>query len=223
MLPEPFAFPAVPHARRHGPRGYRDYRDYKPWLRDEFAFRCAYCLQRESFYPDGSASFSVEHLVPVALRPDLTLVYENLFYACVRCNSFKRDEPLPLDPTRDAMADHLKVEKSGRVSFLSPTGRGFVRLLGLNRPTAMAGRRARHLLIEAARANPDDPSIRELLSHTFGYPADLPDLSVLRPPRRQLPPRGHRREPPRPAAERGAGRRVLGGRGCGTMAGQPPV
>ena len=41
-----FTYPRSRHIRRHGPHGYRDYRSYKPWLRDEFAFRCVYCLWR---------------------------------------------------------------------------------------------------------------------------------------------------------------------------------
>ena len=30
----------TPHVRCHAPKGYQDYRSYKPWLRDEFPFRC---------------------------------------------------------------------------------------------------------------------------------------------------------------------------------------
>ena len=44
-----FRYPAVPHARRHGPRGYADAESYRPWLRDEFTFRCVYCLFREQW------------------------------------------------------------------------------------------------------------------------------------------------------------------------------
>ena len=44
----PFDYPA-PHLRRHGPMGYADYASYRPWLRDEFSFRCVYCLLREQW------------------------------------------------------------------------------------------------------------------------------------------------------------------------------
>ncbi len=44
----PFRYPDGPHQRRHGPRGYASYESYRPWLRDEFAFRCVYCLTREA-------------------------------------------------------------------------------------------------------------------------------------------------------------------------------
>jgi len=42
--PDPFTYPAQPHVRKHAPAGYKDYTEYKPWLRDEFEFRCVYCL-----------------------------------------------------------------------------------------------------------------------------------------------------------------------------------
>ena len=32
----PFAYPALPHQRRHAPRGYASYESYRHWLRDEF-------------------------------------------------------------------------------------------------------------------------------------------------------------------------------------------
>jgi hypothetical protein len=44
----PFAYADAPHVRKHGPSGYVRYQSYKDWLRDEFAFRCVYCLERES-------------------------------------------------------------------------------------------------------------------------------------------------------------------------------
>src|SRR5258708_6259440 len=46
-MTEPFQYPAAPHVRRHGPQGYADAASFRPWLRDEFTFRCVYCLQRE--------------------------------------------------------------------------------------------------------------------------------------------------------------------------------
>jgi len=62
--PLPFAYPTVPHQRRRGPSGYKNYQDFKPWLRDEFTFRCVYCLEREMWYPSRAAAFSVEHIEP---------------------------------------------------------------------------------------------------------------------------------------------------------------
>ena len=48
LMTSPFVYPASPHVRRHGPMGYADHASFRPWLRDEFAFRCVYCLRRET-------------------------------------------------------------------------------------------------------------------------------------------------------------------------------
>src|SRR5438105_4098493 len=91
--PIPFNFPDRPHARKHGPTGYTDYTSYKPWLRDEFCFRCIYCLDRERWYPNGHAGFGVEHALPKSDPANATRIcdYEILLYACNDCNSEKRD------------------------------------------------------------------------------------------------------------------------------------
>jgi hypothetical protein len=44
-----FNYPDPRSGRRHGPVGYASYRSYRPWLRDEFTFRCVYCLKREQW------------------------------------------------------------------------------------------------------------------------------------------------------------------------------
>ena len=49
-----FVYPVERHVRRHGPLGYSDYQSFKPWLRDEFRFRCCYCLWRETWCADGA-------------------------------------------------------------------------------------------------------------------------------------------------------------------------
>src|SRR6059058_3521824 len=73
-----FAYALYPHERRHGPQGYEDYQSYKPWLRDEFSFRCVYCLCRESWFPDGDDSFSVDHFTPRTAVPERATDHDNL-------------------------------------------------------------------------------------------------------------------------------------------------
>lgn len=85
VIPEPFAYPSSPHVRRHGPRGWKDYQRYRPWLRDEFAFRCVYCLERE-IWRDMREAFHIDHLIPQQLQPDLKYDYNNLLYLCPACN-----------------------------------------------------------------------------------------------------------------------------------------
>ena len=74
----PFRYPTSPHKRQHGPQGYTNYESYKPWLRDEFSFRCVYCLVRERHYPNREAAFGVDHLIPQRVAPELALHYDNL-------------------------------------------------------------------------------------------------------------------------------------------------
>ena len=87
-LPEPFAYPIEPHERKHSPIGYAEYTQFKPWLRDEFSFRCVYCLQRETWSRAGMAAFSVDHIIPQSLDTNNLFVcdYSNLLYSCLRCN-----------------------------------------------------------------------------------------------------------------------------------------
>lgn len=102
---EPFDYPLASHQRRHGPRGYSQPESYQPWLRDEFSFRCVYCLIREQ-WGRVTGEFDVEHFRPQAINPELATVYDNLLYACGRCNGAKRGSyPIharPLPPTKFA-------------------------------------------------------------------------------------------------------------------------
>src|SRR5262245_20836359 len=89
-----FRYRSQPFVRRHGPRGYSDYRSFRPWLRDEFSFRCVYCLIREQ-WGRVTGEFELDHFIPQALNPDYAFEYDNLFYACRVCNSRKGKRLLP--------------------------------------------------------------------------------------------------------------------------------
>ena len=95
-----FDYPANPHLRRHGPAGYDDYESYRDWLRDEWTFRCVFCLHRERWTQGGY--FHIDHLEPVATAPHRVCDYENLLYVCVRCNLLKGNARLP-DPCAVAL------------------------------------------------------------------------------------------------------------------------
>ncbi len=69
---DPFEYPKTPLVRRHEPDGYKDYRRFRPWLRDEFWFRCAFCLHREPW--PTTSEFEIDHRIPVSERPDLKLL-----------------------------------------------------------------------------------------------------------------------------------------------------
>ncbi len=171
----PFTYPALAHVRRHGPRGYADYESYRPWLRDEFAFRCVYCLIRETWGPFKGV-YALDHFLPLASRPDLGLEYDNLVYACVSCNLSKGSLETP-DPLATLLDPMVKVAEDGRILADTRQARKLIDLLGLNRPRLCEWREL-WLRIVRLSALYDPPLSRRLL----GYPEDLPDLTDLRPP-----------------------------------------
>src|SRR5439155_20207029 len=129
-----FDYPPNFHLRRHGPRDYLDYRSYKPWLRDEFEFRCIYCLWRERWEANGEYAFSVEHLRGQADHPELACEYDNLGYACCFCNALKQDGDLPLNPCFDPLGRHLAVRDDGTVHALTPQGANLIVTCRPDRP-----------------------------------------------------------------------------------------
>jgi hypothetical protein len=184
-----FVYPAREQRRRHGPRGYLNYRAYKPWLRDEFAFRCVDCLCRERWCPNGHEEFAADHLVSRAASPNDLADYENLLYACQSCNRNRQDIELPLNPGRNALGVHLRVGTDGSVRALTAEGRFIVRACHLNRPLLLLFRKRMLALIDAwierSRAG-DEAALRDLLA----FPSNLPDLATLRPPRGNTRPEG---------------------------------
>ena len=124
-------YPTAPHSRRHGPRGYSQDRAYKPWLRDEFTFRCVYCLTRERWRPDGQEDFAVDHITPRNTDPSLEHNYDNLCYACCSCNRNRQDAALPFDLGREPIAKHLEVAPDGTAEALSAEGRHLIRVCHL--------------------------------------------------------------------------------------------
>ena len=170
-----FEYPRSPHIRRHGPDGYARYESYRPWLRDEFCFRCVLCLHRER-WPTTSA-FEVDHLIPVAERPDLECRYANLLYVCRRCNSLKTDLPIP-DPCSVAYGRCLRVNTDGTIEVLDDVGRTLVNTLRLDRPQRV---RQRRLIIEILIDAQKTANARQLCDW-LGFPDDLDDLRMLKPP-----------------------------------------
>lgn len=170
-----FVYPAAPHTRRHGPQGYADADGYRPWLRDEFAFRCVYCLFREQ-WGRLKAAFTLDHFVPVSIALDKERTYDNLLYACAACNASKGSSLIP-DPTQMFTADTVSVDEDGQIVGTTEESRRLIRLLGLD---GREETEARMLWIGIiALAERYDPALYQRL---LGFPEDLPDLSRLRPP-----------------------------------------
>ena len=184
MIPQPYTYPSSPHTRRHGPGGWKDYQRYREWLRDEFAFRCVYCLDRE-VWRDMRSRMHIDHFQPQALRPDLECDYSNLLYLCPACNGLKRDLLLP-DPGAVTLGDCLRVHRDGRIEAIdnNRNGRRIIDQLALDEPPATTRRRIMIGTI-LSLAESDWPMLVEWMR----YPADLPDLSAekLTPPTNSRP------------------------------------
>jgi len=170
-----FEYPRSPHIRQHGPDGFATHESYRPWLRDEFCFRCVLCLHREK-WPTTSA-FEVDHLVPVSERPDLRCRYTNLLYVCRRCNNLKSDLRIP-DPCSIAYGSCLRVNEDGSIDALNKEGRTLVLVLRLDRADRVQQRR---LIIETLIDAQKSANVR-LLREWLGFPEDLDDLRKSRPP-----------------------------------------
>ena len=184
-----FRHPTLPRSKRHGPRGYYEYQSYKPWLRDEFAFRCVYCLWRERWDGDGHYGFGVDHVQPLSSAGELELDYENLVYACNACNSTRRDVSHPIDPATEPSGRHLQAQADGTIQALSEAGGVVIEFCRLNRPLLVAARRRILSLLAALQAS-DHPDALEAVRELLAFPADLPDLSSLRPPGGNARPEG---------------------------------
>lgn len=171
----PFNYPPEPQIRRHGPKGYAGYESFRPWLRDEFSFRCVYCLRREQ-WGRVQSEFVLDHFLAVASHPDLATAYDNLVYACSTCNAAKNKLALP-DPCKVLNASAVTVAADGTLQIRTRDALRLIRKLGLDERPATEFR-ALWLGITRLAKQYDPVLYRRLL----GYPDDLPDLSRLRPP-----------------------------------------
>jgi hypothetical protein len=169
-----FDYPAARLVRIHGPLGYTGYESYRAWLRDEFAFRCVYCLSREQ-WGRVTGEYDLDHFVPQKTDPARKAEYDNLDYACRRCNLTKSGESVP-DPM-GMTAQHLRMQPDGSLRSYSADAEALVLMLDLNAPRMVAWRLLWVRLVDLAGQH-DANLFQQLMS----YPDDLPNLARLRPP-----------------------------------------
>lgn len=175
-----FDYPSKPAHRRHGPSGYSAYQSYRPWLRDEFRFRCIYCLKRET-WGQITGEFDLDHFRPQVLSPELAVDYLNLVYACGRCNLVKLSQEID-DPIRLLSAERVSVSADGYLQSTFADAVRLIRILDLNGPSMVRWRIMWMRIVELAEKHD-----ARLCDQILGYPSDLPDLSSLRPPRNTRP------------------------------------
>lgn len=175
-----FTYPGGPFVRRHGPSGYVDIQSFRPWLRDEFLFRCVYCLVREQ-WGKRLGEFDLDHFEPVACVPEASLEYDNLVYSCHSCNLRKGKRQVP-DPTQALLDSAVRVHLDGRLLGLTDDARRTIAVMGLNSPNLVRWRQIWMRIIDICQKK--DP---ELFASLMSYPDDLPDLATLTPPRNTRP------------------------------------
>jgi hypothetical protein len=163
-----------------------NYRKWKPLLAREAGLQCVYCCIHESRF-GGMRNFHVEHYKPQSLFPELTNVYDNLFYACGICNVFKSDDwptehtagdysvPAYPCPALVDYSDFLHVDDStGVASSKTITGCYVLERLHLNRGQLVALRVQTALFARIGRAHDD---FRKLLD-SGSIPAEQKDAVI---------------------------------------------
>lgn len=181
-----FVYPQPSPGRKHGPRGYAHYEAYRDWLRDEFSFRCAYCLMREKWLR-GGLGFQIDHCRPQTRHPARTLDYRNLVYTCPWCNRAKSGVSVP-DPTECAYGTYLHVGDDGIIQAKNELGSILIEGLKLDHPELTSQRRMVIRIVRLAEKKANVNMVLRLL----GYPDDLPNLERKRPPAGNIRPDGVR-------------------------------
>lgn len=170
-----FDYPDQRRQRRHGPSGYASYESYRPWLRDEFDFRCVYCLKRET-WGHVTGEFDLDHFEPQSVNRRRRLDYLNLVYACRRCNSVKHDQAVG-DPFNLLHSGNVAVQPDGSLYASAPETRCLIRQLDLNSPRLKMWRTMWMRIVALAEKTDAD-----LYLQLVGFPKDLPNLNKLSPP-----------------------------------------
>jgi hypothetical protein len=179
----PFLYPPAPHERLHGPQGYADCSKFRPWLRDEFSFRCVYCLRREQ-WEWANVNFHIDHFLAVAHYPASATDYDNLLYSCTKCNLNKGDWALP-NPLVTLTSAEVRVDLDGTIHAIENSGAArLIELLGLDSKEYTAFRKQWIELVGLALHKP------ELYQQLMCYPEDLPNLKKLKPPGGNSRPKG---------------------------------
>jgi hypothetical protein len=129
-------------------------------------------------------TFDIDHFLPAALHPENVLDYDNLVYGCATCNALKSSHLLP-NPEQTLVEGDVHVHEDGTIVGHTRSARRIIRVLGLDSPEYLHFRALWIGII--ALASKYDP---ELYHKLMGFPADLPNLARLRPPKGNTRPDG---------------------------------
>jgi 5-methylcytosine-specific restriction endonuclease McrA len=168
-----FDYPTTRTERRHGPV-YNSYGRYRPWLRDEFDFRCVYCLKRER-WGQVTGEFDIDHFEPQAINPAARAAYSNLLYACHRCNLVKSDQVVA-DPFSLLESKQVAVLPDGVLVARGDEANRLILQLDLNSPKMREWRILWMRIVDLARVY--DAGLFQKLITLSDAP---PDLNRLKP------------------------------------------
>jgi hypothetical protein len=125
------------------------YQAFRPYVRQDFEQRCAYCLLQE-LWAGGAENFELDHFRPRSLFPALIGDFYNLYYACHPCNQIKSDQwPSGameevgigfVDLCQEDFAAHFAVRPDGTWTPLTEAAAYTIDRLRLNRPHLVAVR-----------------------------------------------------------------------------------
>ena len=132
---------------RSAPPHFSSYGDYKPYLERDFGERCAYCNLHSKRI---TTPFEVDHFIPrkafKGVRPSLDTDYNNLVYACKKCNVAKsgkfEGDLTEVTPTNTLFYDPVLVDYNsvfyrnelGAIDSDDPKGKSMIKMLKLYRP-----------------------------------------------------------------------------------------
>lgn len=179
MKPFPYEYPLTPLVRKHAPSYPTQWEPHRDWLRDDFDFRCVYCLQRERWVK-RRAVFAIDHIVP-RVAGGAPYGYGNLAYACASCNSAKSDSAVP-HPGQYACGKCVEVDDEGRIRAKNREGQLLIRALLLDDEENTETRRG-WIRILNTLAKHDLGQFEQMMS----FPDDLPDLQLKRSPKNAKP------------------------------------
>lgn len=171
---QPYQYPNALHVRKHAPAGYTTYESYRDWLRDEFHFRCVYCLYREKWSPPRGV-WHIDHWQSQEDYPEKIVDFGNLIYSCAGCNLAKGKKKLP-NPCTWLISSAVKVYEDGTIEATSIEAKRIIRKLGLDSPEDIEYRS--QLIGIYHLKEYDYPKFLAWME----YPKNLPDLSRKRPP-----------------------------------------
>lgn len=128
--------------RRPAPQVSGGYASFRPYVREDFCRRCAYCLLHER-WTAGVENFELDHFRPKSRFPLLAKDFYNLYWACHPCNHMKLDiwPPAALEAKGIGFVDlcteeffaHFEYMEDGHWKGLTPSGQYTIDKLRLNR------------------------------------------------------------------------------------------